>query len=65
MNEWITSIQPPGLMKMRLMHHQEHHLGHHAPQNKVCHPHNVALPHERPLLLLDYYLLGVCRTSLM
>ena len=22
MNEWITSIQPPGLMKMRLMHHQ-------------------------------------------
>ncbi len=33
MNEWITSIQPPGLMKMRLMHHQEHHLGHQAPQN--------------------------------
>ena len=32
MNEWITSIQPPGLMKMRLMHHQEHHLGHQAPQ---------------------------------
>ena len=33
MNELITSIQPPGLMKMRLMHHQEHHLGHQAPQN--------------------------------
>ena len=28
MNEWITSIQPSGLMKMRLMHHQKHHLGH-------------------------------------
>ena len=29
MNEWLTSIQPPGLMKMRLMHHlQEHDLGH-------------------------------------
>ena len=23
----------PGLMKMMLMHHQEHHLGHQAPQN--------------------------------
>ena len=23
-------IQPPGLMKMRLMHHQEHHRGHQA-----------------------------------
>ena len=34
MNEWITSIQPPGLMKMRLMHHQEHHLGHQAPQKE-------------------------------
>ena len=32
-NEWITSIQPPGLMKMRLMHHQEHHLGHQAPES--------------------------------
>ena len=21
---WITIIQPPGQMKMRLMHHQEH-----------------------------------------
>ena len=32
MNEWIPFIQPLGLMKMRLMHHQEHHLGHQAPQ---------------------------------
>ena len=50
MNEWITSIQPPGLMKMRLMHYQEHHLGHQAPQtilDEVCHPHNAALPHEQ------------------
>ena len=23
MNEWITSVKPPGLMKLRLMHHQE------------------------------------------
>ena len=28
MNEWITSIQLPGLMRMR--HHQEHHQGHQA-----------------------------------
>ena len=34
MNVWIMSIQPPGLMKMRLLHHQEHHLGDQAPQNK-------------------------------
>ena len=32
-DEWITSIQPQGLMKMRLMHHQEHHQGYQAPQN--------------------------------
>ena len=31
--EWITHIQPPGLMKMRLMYRQEHHLGHQAPKN--------------------------------
>ena len=35
-HEWITSIQLPGLMKLRLMHHQEHHLGYQAPQNKPC-----------------------------
>ena len=42
-NEWITYIQPPGLMKMRLMHHQEHHLGHQAPQmlDEVCHPQQI------------------------
>ena len=34
MNEWSTSIQPPGLMKMRLMHHQEHYQVYQAPQNK-------------------------------
>ena len=28
----MTSIQPPVLMKMRLMHHQEHHGGHQAPK---------------------------------
>ena len=38
MNEYITSIQPPGLMKMRLMHHQEHHLGHQAPSCFTCQP---------------------------
>ena len=25
LNKWITSIQPPGLMKMRLMHHPQCH----------------------------------------
>ena len=35
MNGRMTSIQPPGLMKMRLMHHQEHHLGHQAPKRLV------------------------------
>ena len=30
MNEWITSIQPPGLMQ--LLHHQKHHLGHQVTQ---------------------------------
>ena len=34
MNDWITCTQPPGLMKMRLMHHQEHHQGHQAPQKQ-------------------------------
>ena len=29
-NVWTASIQPPGLMKMRLMHLQEHHQGHQA-----------------------------------
>ena len=33
MNVWITPIQPSGLMKMKLTHHQEHHQGHQAPQN--------------------------------
>ena len=33
MNGWSTPIQPPGLMRMRLMHHQEHHPGHQAPHN--------------------------------
>ena len=32
MTERITSIQPPGLVKMRVMHHQERHHGHQAPQ---------------------------------
>ena len=32
-NAWITSIQPPGLMTRRFMHHQEQHQGHQAPQN--------------------------------
>ena len=50
MNEWVASIQPPGLMKMRLMHHQEHHLGHQAPQNnpgRSVPPPIVALPHKQ------------------
>ena len=29
----LTSMQPPGLMKMRLMHHQEHQQGHQAHQS--------------------------------
>ena len=33
MIECNTSIQLPGLMKMRLRHHQEHHQGHQGPQN--------------------------------
>ena len=35
---------------MRLLHHQEHHLGHQARTailDEVCHPHNVALPHQQ------------------
>ena len=28
MMEWMISIQPPGLMKMRLVHHHEHQIGH-------------------------------------
>ena len=38
MHEWGTSMQPPGLMKMRSMHRQEHHQGrqaHHV-QSMVC-----------------------------
>ena len=27
--------QPPGLLKIRSMHHQEHHQGHQAPQNNL------------------------------
>ncbi len=45
-----TSIQSPGLMKMRLMHHQEHHQGYKAPQTNhdvVCQPQDVTLPHEQ------------------
>ncbi len=30
-NDWVNeSAQPPGLMKMRLMHHQQHQEGHQA-----------------------------------
>ena len=50
MSEQVTSVQPPGLMKVRLMHHQEHHQGHQAHRtvlDVVCHPHSVMLPHER------------------
>ena len=37
-SKWITTIQPPGLMKMRLMHHQEHHEGHKntSKQSRPC-----------------------------
>ena len=41
MKEGITCILPPGLMKMRLMHHQEHPQGHQAPKIihvVACHP---------------------------
>ena len=30
MNERVTPVQPPGLMKKRLVHCQEHHQGHKA-----------------------------------
>ena len=36
MHDCITPVRPPGLMKMWLMHHQEHHIGHPAPQNNPC-----------------------------
>ena len=32
-NEWMDHIKPPGRVRMRLMHRQEHHQGHQAPQN--------------------------------
>ena len=38
MNAWITHIQPLGLMRMRLIHHQEHHQGPQAIHDVVCHP---------------------------
>ena len=42
------SIQPLGLMNMRLMHQQDHHLGHREPKlDVVRHPHIVTLPHEQ------------------
>ena len=31
--EWNTIIQPPGLMKMRLVDHQKHHTRHQGHQN--------------------------------
>lgn len=40
MHEWITSIQPPGLMKTKLVHYQKHHEGHQhikAIHDVVCH----------------------------
>ena len=47
----ITSIQPPGLMTMRLMHHRGHpgqgakHIT--TVHDVMCHPHSVMLPHEQ------------------
>ena len=32
-SDQITSVQPPGLMKMRMMRHQAHHTGHQGHQN--------------------------------
>ena len=46
MLEWTTSIQPPGPMKMRLMHHPGHQ-AHQAVHDGVCRPHIVTLLHEQ------------------
>ena len=49
-------MQPPGLMKMRWMHHQEHHQDGHqniiTSHDVLCNPHNVTLPHESCMVIL-------------
>ena len=40
MHGWLTPIHPPGLMKKRLMHHQDQEIRMH---DMVCHPHSVTL----------------------
>ena len=49
-------IQPPGLMKMRSVHHHEHHKKqpvHQTSRGVLCHPHNAALPHEENSIVFN------------